>query len=129
MSVRAVQADDAHAVLAPDGIAIVPFALPGVAQLSFVEGRIPPRLEPFPIYHHGAIEQVTTCWRERSPFRRGMPRGRTSCADGSGLRVVAGTAENRPGRFCRDHYESVIERLSWSLNRSIPGGGRLLRTN
>src|SRR5262245_2783780 len=59
MSVRAVQADDAHTVLAPDGITIVPFALPGMAQLSIMEGRIPPRPEPFPIHYHGAIEQVT----------------------------------------------------------------------
>ncbi len=59
MSKRASQADEAHAFPAPDGIAILPFALPGLTHLSFVEGRIPPRPEPYPIHLHGALEQVT----------------------------------------------------------------------
>lgn len=59
MSGHADHADDARAFLAPDGITIIPFALPGMAHLSFVEGRMPPRPEPYPIHFHGALEQVT----------------------------------------------------------------------
>jgi hypothetical protein len=59
VSVHAARADERHALLAPDGITIVPFALPGMAHLSFVEGRIPPRPAPYPIHCHGALEQVT----------------------------------------------------------------------
>jgi mannose-6-phosphate isomerase-like protein (cupin superfamily) len=59
VSIRASRADDAHAVLAPDGITIVPFLLPGMARLSCVEGRIPPRLEPYPVHYHDTLEQVT----------------------------------------------------------------------
>lgn len=44
---------------APDGIEILPFTLPGIAYLSFVEGRIPPRTEPYPVHMHGALEQIT----------------------------------------------------------------------
>lgn len=55
----ASRADDEHAFHAPDGITILPFALPGMAHLSFVEGRIPPRPQPYPIHLHGALEQVT----------------------------------------------------------------------
>jgi mannose-6-phosphate isomerase-like protein (cupin superfamily) len=59
VSLRASRADDTHAFHAPDGITIVPFALPGMAHLSFVEGRIPPRPEPYPAHCHGSLEQVT----------------------------------------------------------------------
>lgn len=52
-------ADERRAFLAPDGITILPFALPGMAHLSFVEGRIPARSEPYPTHLHGALEQVT----------------------------------------------------------------------
>jgi mannose-6-phosphate isomerase-like protein (cupin superfamily) len=57
--VSASHADARHAFLAPDGTTIVPFRLPGLAHLSFVEGRIPPRSEPYPIHLHGALEQIT----------------------------------------------------------------------
>jgi mannose-6-phosphate isomerase-like protein (cupin superfamily) len=59
MSASARHADEEHTFFAPDGIEILPFALPGLGQLSFVEGRIPPRPEPYPIHLHGALEQVT----------------------------------------------------------------------
>ena len=59
MSSGASHADERRAFHAPDGIAILPFALPGLAHLSFVEGRISPRPEPYPIHLHGALEQVT----------------------------------------------------------------------
>ncbi len=59
MSAPASRADDCRAFSAPDGITIVPFALPEMTNLSFVEGRIPPRPEPYPIHYHGALEQVT----------------------------------------------------------------------
>jgi hypothetical protein len=59
VSVTASHADAGHAFAAPDGIIILPFALPGLAHLSVVEGRIPPRPEPYPIHLHGALEQVT----------------------------------------------------------------------
>lgn len=59
MSVAPARADAARAFRAPDGIAILPFDLPGMAHLSFVEGRIPPRPEPYPVHLHGALEQVT----------------------------------------------------------------------
>ncbi len=59
MSVSASSADERRVFSAPDGIAILPFDLPGLAHLSFVEGRIPPRPEPYPIHLHGALEQVT----------------------------------------------------------------------
>ncbi len=56
---QASGADMEHSFLAPDGIEILPFALPGLAHLSCVEGRIPPRPEPYPVHMHGALEQVT----------------------------------------------------------------------
>lgn len=56
---KASGADAAQTFFAPDGIEILPFVLPGLALLSFVEGRIPPRPEPYPIHTHGALEQVT----------------------------------------------------------------------
>ncbi len=59
MSGGASHADERHAFHAPDGITILPFALPGLARLSFVEGRLPPRPEPYPIHLHGTLEQVT----------------------------------------------------------------------
>jgi hypothetical protein len=59
MSIGAHRADEGQAFFAPDGIEILPFALPGLGHLSFVEGRIPPRAEPYPIHLHGALEQVT----------------------------------------------------------------------
>jgi hypothetical protein len=59
VSVGAHHADEGQVFFAPDGIAILPFALPGLGHLSFVEGRIPPRAEPYPIHLHGALEQVT----------------------------------------------------------------------
>ncbi|MHB8644888.1 MAG: cupin domain-containing protein [Thermomicrobiales bacterium] len=52
-------ADEGRAFAAPDGITILPFALPGLTHLSFVEGRVPARPEPYPIHLHGALEQVT----------------------------------------------------------------------
>jgi Cupin domain len=55
----ASQAGAGSAFAAPDGITILPFALPGLAHLSFVEGRIPPRPEPYPIHLHAVLEQVT----------------------------------------------------------------------
>jgi len=57
--VQTSHADEGQAFLAPDGIEIVPFVLPGLAYLSVVEGRIPPRPEPYPVHMHGALEQVT----------------------------------------------------------------------
>jgi hypothetical protein len=59
MSGGASHADERRTFHAPDGIAILPFASRGLAHLSFVEGRIPPRPEPYPIHLHGALEQVT----------------------------------------------------------------------
>ena len=59
MSDGARQADEGQSFFAPDGIEIVPFALPGLGHLSFVEGRIPPRTEPYPIHLHGVLEQIT----------------------------------------------------------------------
>ncbi len=59
MSADASHADETRAFHAPDGITILPFAMPGLAHLSFVEGRIPPRPQPYPIHLHGALEQVT----------------------------------------------------------------------
>lgn len=59
MSTGASRADEGRAFHAPDGIEILPFALPGLGHLSFVEGRIPPRPAPYPIHLHGALEQVT----------------------------------------------------------------------
>jgi mannose-6-phosphate isomerase-like protein (cupin superfamily) len=59
VSVHASHADDSRAFPAPDGITIVPFALLGMSHLSFVEGRIPPRPEPYPVHCHGSLEQVT----------------------------------------------------------------------
>jgi len=56
---QASHADEAHVFLAPDGIEILPFTLPGIAYLSFVEGRIPPRPESYPVHLHGALEQIT----------------------------------------------------------------------
>ncbi len=59
MSTHASHADEGRIFHAPDGIEILPFDFPGMAHLSFVEGRIPPRSEPYPIHLHGALEQVT----------------------------------------------------------------------
>ncbi len=59
MSADASHADETRAFHAPDGITILPFAMPGLVHLSVVEGRIPPRPEPYPIHLHGALEQVT----------------------------------------------------------------------
>lgn len=59
MSAEASHADETRTFHAPDGITILPFALPGLAHLSFVEGRILPRPQPYPIHLHGALEQIT----------------------------------------------------------------------
>jgi len=56
---QASHADEGHVFFAPDGIEILPFTLPGIAYLSFVEGRIPPRSESYPVHLHGALEQIT----------------------------------------------------------------------
>lgn len=59
MSAGPRRADEGRVFHAPDGIEILPFDFPGIGHLSFVEGRIPPRPEPYPIHLHGALEQVT----------------------------------------------------------------------
>src|SRR5438874_6433226 len=50
-------ADPSCSVLAPDGIEIVPIALPGLRHLTVVEGRIPPGR--YQAHFHYSIEQVT----------------------------------------------------------------------
>lgn len=51
------RARDDVVVVAPDGIAVHPIALPGLTELSLAEGRIPPGA--FGVHFHRSLEQVT----------------------------------------------------------------------
>ena len=44
-------------VVAPDGIAVHPIALPGLTELTLAEGRIPPG--EFGVHFHRSLEQIT----------------------------------------------------------------------
>lgn len=48
---------DEFVVVAPDGIAVHPIALPGLVGLSLAEGRLPPG--EFGVHAHGSLEQIT----------------------------------------------------------------------
>lgn len=51
------RASDDFVVVAPDGIAVHPIPLPGLAGLTFAEGRLPPGA--FGVHAHRSLEQIT----------------------------------------------------------------------
>lgn len=51
------RATDEFVVIAPDGIAVHPVPLPGLAALTLAEGRLPPG--EFGIHAHRSLEQIT----------------------------------------------------------------------
>lgn len=51
------RARDELVVVAPDGIAVHPITLPGLAGLSLAEGRLPPG--EFGVHAHRTLEQIT----------------------------------------------------------------------
>ncbi len=140
----ASHADGEHAFRAPDGITILPFALPGLAHLSFVEGRIPPRPEPYPIHLHGALEQVTYVLAGRiavTTWDTGMDAPMTFAAMAGDAFVTlpmqtlafanAGPGEARVLFICAPayspndgdtrlvaaHHAPTIEEMAWSRER------------
>lgn len=48
---------DKGVVIAPDGIAVHPIALPGLANMTLAEGRLPPG--DFGVHYHRTLEQIT----------------------------------------------------------------------
>ncbi|MCA1669220.1 MAG: cupin domain-containing protein [Thermomicrobia bacterium] len=152
MSARASHADATRAFAAPDGIAILPFALPGLSHLSFVEGRIPPRPEPYPIHLHGALEQVTYVLAGRitvTTWDAEADRATTfAAAAGEAFVTVplqtlafanAGPEEARvlficapayppdssDTRLVTTHHAPIAEEIAWSHERQqIPGANR-----
>lgn len=144
MSTRATRADDARLFHAPDGIAIVPFDLPGLAHLSFVEGRIPPRPTPYSIHLHGALEQMTyvlagqitvTTW----DAERGTPVTFDAAPGDAFLTLPLQTLsftnigpdearvlfvcapayppDDRDTRLVTDHHAPTTEEIAWSHER------------
>ena len=51
------RATDALVVIAPDGIAVHPVALPGLLGMTLAEGRLPPG--QFGVHAHRSLEQIT----------------------------------------------------------------------
>ena len=51
------RATDQFVVVAPDGIAVHPIPLPGLAGMTLAEGRLPPG--EFGIHAHRSLEQIT----------------------------------------------------------------------
>jgi mannose-6-phosphate isomerase-like protein (cupin superfamily) len=51
------RAEEAFVVVAPDGIAVHPVALPGLANLTLAEGRLPPG--EYGVHAHRSLEQIT----------------------------------------------------------------------
>lgn len=63
MKKQPTRALDSRKVIAPDGIAVHPIELPGLAGLSLAEGRLPPGR--YGVHAHRTIEQVTYVLRGR----------------------------------------------------------------
>ena len=74
-------------VVAPDGIAVHPIALPGLAGLTLAEGRIPPG--EFGVHAHRSLEQITYVLAGRLLVTMGDPAtGATTelaCAAGDAI--------------------------------------------
>ncbi len=152
MSADASHADETCAFHAPDGITILPFAMPGLAYLSFVEGRIPPRPEPYPIHLHGALEQVTyvlvgritvTTWNAE----RGEPATFAALAGDAFVTLPLQTLafantgpeearvlficappyppDDSDTRLVPTHRVPTAEEMSWSLGRRQAAGEKL----
>ncbi len=62
---------DAFIVVAPDGIAVHPIALPGLANLSLAEGRLPPG--DYGVHLHRSLEQITYVLAGRLVVTMGDP--------------------------------------------------------
>jgi mannose-6-phosphate isomerase-like protein (cupin superfamily) len=77
-------AQDEFVVVAPDGIAVHPITLPGLANLSLAEGRLPPGA--YGVHAHRSLEQITYVLAGRLVVTMGDPvTGETvelSCAPG-----------------------------------------------
>src|SRR4051794_23159388 len=58
-------------VVAPDGIAVHPIPLPGLAGLSLAEGRLPPG--EFGVHAHRSLEQITYVLAGRLEVTMGDP--------------------------------------------------------
>ena len=78
---------DEVVVVAPDGIAVHPIALPGLANLSLAEGRLPPG--EFGVHAHRSLEQITYVLAGRLIVTMGDP----GAPAGSGATTEVACAE------------------------------------
>jgi mannose-6-phosphate isomerase-like protein (cupin superfamily) len=65
------RAQDRFVVVAPDGIAVHPIALPKLANLSLAEGRLPPGA--YGVHAHRSLEQITYVLAGRLVVTMGDP--------------------------------------------------------
>ena len=65
------RATDDFVVVAPDGIAVHPIPLPGLAGLTLAEGRLPPG--EFGVHAHRSLEQITYVLAGRLEATMGDP--------------------------------------------------------
>lgn len=75
MNEQPTRALDSRKVIAPDGIAVHPIELPGLADLSLAEGRLPPG--HYGVHAHRTVEQVTYVLHGRLRVTMGGPGNHT----------------------------------------------------
>lgn len=71
MPLQPTRATDDFVVVAPDGIAVHPFPLPGLVGLTLAEGRLP--VGEFGIHAHRSLEQITYVLSGRVVVTMGDP--------------------------------------------------------
>lgn len=74
MEQQPTRAHDARRVIAPDGIAVHPIKLPGLARLSLAEGRLP--RGQYGVHAHYTLEQITYVLSGRLRVTMGGPETR-----------------------------------------------------
>lgn len=89
MNDQPTRAHDSRQVVAPDGIAVHPIALPGLVGLSLAEGRLPPG--HYGVHAHCTIEQVTYVLRGRLRVTMSRPGERPES-----IECVAGDTISTP---------------------------------
>ena len=76
MADQPTRAREDFVVVAPDGIAVHPIALPGLGELTLAEGRLPPG--EYGVHLHRSLEQVTYVLEGRLVATMGDPAAGTT---------------------------------------------------
>jgi mannose-6-phosphate isomerase-like protein (cupin superfamily) len=131
------RATDEVVVVAPDGIAVHPVALPGLLGLTLAEGRLPPG--QFGIHAHRSLEQITYVLSGRVIVTMGDPAtgATTEFACGAGETIATpplvslsfgnpGPEEARVLFICAPPYPADdADTLTLDRHRALTGEERL----